>query len=226
MDSLVPHQPIESDPSDYHHRTYFNCRPTLQWARPKRRLACRRGKWPSGQSSGTGIPALSLGFGTRLSPWFCACEDSSVPAGHGWSLSSGVLDEGTLTSAAASPARNHNAHGERIPRQEGGPREILSGSRRPIPTNLRDHPKSIAAADLTVLQVADRYGRHASTVRLWLERGAFPGAYKLRGRDWRVPPHALEAFENKERERGRSGERPGPRVAAKSVDLSDWRRAS
>lgn len=36
-------------------------------------------------------------------------------------------------------------------------------------------------------------------MRAWLEAGRFPGAYKLRGRDWRVPPDAVEAFKARER---------------------------
>ena len=47
--------------------------------------------------------------------------------------------------------------------------------------------------DLTVAEVATRFGRRSSTVRLWVERGAFPGAYRFRGREWRIPPAALTA---------------------------------
>lgn len=49
-------------------------------------------------------------------------------------------------------------------------------------------------ADLTVGELSAHYHRAPSTVRAWLEAGRFPGAYKLNGRDWRVPPAALEAF--------------------------------
>ena len=90
-----------------------------------------------------------------------------------------------------------------------------------------EHPSEgspVPPADLTVAQVASRYGRHASTVRVWLERGAFPGAYKLRGRDWRVPAADLAAFDASERAReaGTPAARRGPRKAA---DLGAWRRA-
>jgi hypothetical protein len=82
---------------------------------------------------------------------------------------------------------------------------------------------TVEPADLTAVQVAARFGRHASTVRLWLERGLFPGAYKLRGRDWRVPPSALAAFDARERE-GKPHARPTP--CGKTANLADWRRAS
>jgi hypothetical protein len=82
----------------------------------------------------------------------------------------------------------------------------------------------VEPADLTAVQVAVRFGRHPSTVRLWLERGAFPGAYKLRGRDWRVPPSSLAAFEAHEREGKPSA--PAIRSCGKTADLADWRRAS
>ncbi len=49
-------------------------------------------------------------------------------------------------------------------------------------------------ADLTVAELAARFHRGASTVRAWCERGRFEGAYKLNGRDWRIPQAALDAF--------------------------------
>ena len=56
-------------------------------------------------------------------------------------------------------------------------------------------PTQPASADLTVADLCTRFGRKPSAVRAWLERGDFPGAFKLKGRDWRVPLAALEAFE-------------------------------
>jgi excisionase family DNA binding protein len=49
-------------------------------------------------------------------------------------------------------------------------------------------------ADATVAELAARFHRSPSTVRDWCERGRFEGAYKLNGRDWRIPPAALDAF--------------------------------
>jgi hypothetical protein len=97
--------------------------------------------------------------------------------------------------------------------------ELLSGA--------GDAPRVVVApADLTAAQLAERFGRHASTVRLWLERGAFPGAYKLRGRDWRVPPASLAAFEAREREGKPSPDTRRTRSCGKTADLADWRKAS
>jgi hypothetical protein len=84
----------------------------------------------------------------------------------------------------------------------------------------RDHV--VPPVDLTVMDVALRYGRHASTVRAWLERGLFPGAYRLHHREWRVPRTALVAFETHARE-------SSPSTAArkeKAVNLAAWRTAS
>ena len=80
-------------------------------------------------------------------------------------------------------------------------------------------------ADATVAELAARFHRSPSTIRGWLEAGRFPGAYKLNGRDWRVPPDALAAFLAAQRTR------PTPEqnvtVAAEpapSHDLGAWRR--
>jgi excisionase family DNA binding protein len=47
---------------------------------------------------------------------------------------------------------------------------------------------------LTVAQVAERTGRAESTVRTWCAEQRLPGARRLRGREWRVPPEALQAL--------------------------------
>lgn len=70
------------------------------------------------------------------------------------------------------------------------------------------------AVDLTVQDLAVLFGKRPSTLRAWIERGAFPGSYKLFGKQWRVPSSAVEAFQQAQRS-GR--DRPGER-------LSDWRR--
>lgn len=61
-------------------------------------------------------------------------------------------------------------------------------------------------ADLTVAELAARFHRAASTVRQWCERGRFDAAYKLNGRDWRVPPAAVEAFLAAQRGEGRTAQ--------------------
>ena len=78
---------------------------------------------------------------------------------------------------------------------------------------------AVAVSDLTLSEVADRVGRASSTVRGWCSRGLLTGAYRLNGRDWRIPTAALDAFLRAQ----------GTRQAAASegssggTDLSAWR---
>jgi helix-turn-helix protein len=78
-----------------------------------------------------------------------------------------------------------------------------------------DH-SAAAPADATAQSVAARYGRRASTIRGWCEAGRFPGAYRLHGREWRIPRAASEAFE--------AAQRPAGTQARGVQPLSDWRR--
>jgi excisionase family DNA binding protein len=48
--------------------------------------------------------------------------------------------------------------------------------------------------DLTVEELATELTRSGSTVRGWLGEGRFPNAYKLRGRDWRIPRADVRQF--------------------------------
>ena len=54
------------------------------------------------------------------------------------------------------------------------------------------------AEDFTLEEVAERVKRSPSTVRTWCAGGLLPGAYKLRGRDWRIPRVSLRSFLNDE----------------------------
>jgi hypothetical protein len=56
-------------------------------------------------------------------------------------------------------------------------------------------PSAMPPADLTVADLCARFSRKPSAVRAWLERGDFEGAYKLKGRDWRVPAAAADRFQ-------------------------------
>jgi hypothetical protein len=51
-----------------------------------------------------------------------------------------------------------------------------------------------APGDCTIAELAGRFRRSTSTIRGWCERGRFAGAYKLNGRDWRIPPAGVDAF--------------------------------
>jgi len=74
-------------------------------------------------------------------------------------------------------------------------------------------PAPPVRVDLTIRDLAQLFGKQPSTVRAWVERGDFPGAYKLHGKEWRVPVSAVEAFQNGERRRTAKSESP----------LSAWR---
>jgi len=68
-------------------------------------------------------------------------------------------------------------------------------------------------ADFTVGELALRFDRSPSTIRDWCEQGHFEGAYKLNGRDWRIPEAAVDAFVARQR---RQPQEP-------LVRLSAWR---
>lgn len=73
--------------------------------------------------------------------------------------------------------------------------------------------------DLTIRQVASLMGKKESTVRGWLNAGAMPGAYKLHGREWRIPREELRRFQ----ERQRVGTGPEPRGTSRPPVLGAWR---
>jgi predicted DNA-binding transcriptional regulator AlpA len=79
---------------------------------------------------------------------------------------------------------------------------------------LRDSDQS-DGPELTVPELAKLLTRSEATVRTRLERGDFPGAYKLGGKAWRIPPAAFTAFRKEQASRPQE---------SKAVSLSDWRR--
>src|SRR3989454_8549963 len=64
-------------------------------------------------------------------------------------------------------------------------------------------PAPAALVDLRIRDLAQVFAKRPSTVRAWVERGDFPGAYKLHGKEWRVPVSAVEAFQDRQRGRGK-----------------------
>ena len=95
---------------------------------------------------------------------------------------------------------------------------ILGRLAAPAPGEDARLPVVAPAVDLTVNDLATLFGKRPSTVRAWIERGEFPGCYKLHGKEWRIPSAALHAFQQAQRARGAA-----PQVATKN-DLAAWRR--
>lgn len=69
--------------------------------------------------------------------------------------------------------------------------------------------------DLTVPDVAEALGRAPSTVRQWCADGRLPGAYRLHGREWRIPRSSLARLRDQHDVQG-----------AAPVDLGAWRRVA
>lgn len=70
--------------------------------------------------------------------------------------------------------------------------------------------------DLTAEEFGRLRNRAPSTIRTWAAAGRLPGAYRLNGREWRIPRSALRAL--RENGRGEEAEQsPG------DGDLSGWR---
>ena len=77
-------------------------------------------------------------------------------------------------------------------------------------------------ADLTVEQVAERFGRSPNTVRDWIRAGKLR-AYPFNGKEYRVTPPALAEFIQAQQEGKEAGKRAITRQS-KPVDLGGWRR--
>lgn len=71
-----------------------------------------------------------------------------------------------------------------------------------------------AGADYTVAQVASMFGKKPVTIRKWLAAGELKGAYLLHGKEWRIPPAAVQMFQ--EKARGTPG----------AEDLGAWRKST
>src|SRR6266446_6644679 len=89
--------------------------------------------------------------------------------------------------------------------------ERLSANIPAVPPAVTPAPP--ARVDLTIRDLGHLFGKQRSTVRGWVERGDFPGAYKLHGKEWRVPVSAVDAFQNRQRRR----------TAKSEARLSAWR---
>ena len=83
-------------------------------------------------------------------------------------------------------------------------------------------PAGVTLDDLTVEDAGKQLGRSASTIRTWCGAGLIPGAYRLRGREWRIPPTALRAMLDREGE-AKPDITPG-RPRRGKAQLTDWRK--
>lgn len=87
-----------------------------------------------------------------------------------------------------------------------------------------------ASVHLTVNQVAELFGRGASTVRTWLGAGEFPNAYRLHGREWRVPQSDVEELQRRQRAAHHESIASTTKPAAVPSQSAEWpnfgRRAS
>lgn len=99
------------------------------------------------------------------------------------------------------------------------PREALLEALGASDVGMSVDPTGATQVDLTVAQIAQRFGRSPSTVRQWLESGALEG-YKLFRREWRVTPAALAAFQKRQRS-GSARSTASP--ARGHASLGDWR---
>jgi hypothetical protein len=93
--------------------------------------------------------------------------------------------------------------------------ELLAGAPAQVPTEA-------PARDLTVADLAGHFGRSPGTIRAWLEAGRFEGAYKLRGKSWRVPVGALAGFVEAQRRQAD----PSQATVGRVVPLDAWRRSA
>jgi excisionase family DNA binding protein len=78
-------------------------------------------------------------------------------------------------------------------------------------------------ADLSVPEVAHALGRAPSTVRAWCAAGEIEGAYKLRGREWRVTRAALRAWQDRQSKPVAAAE--ASKSPPRTGKLGDWRNA-
>ena len=88
-------------------------------------------------------------------------------------------------------------------------------------------PAGERLVDYTTREAGQAFGKAPSTVRLWCERGELPGAYLVRGKEWRIPAAAIRAKQEREADAYREGrEREAATGTSEPVSLDAWRRAT
>ena len=81
-----------------------------------------------------------------------------------------------------------------------------------------EEQSSVEIDDLTCEQAARILGRSPSTVREWCRAGEIRGAYRLKGREWRLPRSGLREFLD-----GQGNRRPQTVHRRREADLGAWR---
>lgn len=76
--------------------------------------------------------------------------------------------------------------------------------------------------DLSLEEFAARIDRAVSTARGLCSRGLVPGAYKLNGRDWKIPEASLDAYLNAQSV-GKQREEFEASITTPSIRLDSWR---
>lgn len=99
--------------------------------------------------------------------------------------------------------------------------ELLDQDEATVEPAIRRNGSDPVMPDLSVEDIMKATSRERSTVIGWIHDGDFPGAYKLNGREWRIPPADWKAFLSRKRE-----QRPAEPVPSggQSVDLGRWRK--
>lgn len=80
-------------------------------------------------------------------------------------------------------------NGSAVPMPREWVLELLADTQSPEPDRLR------LPVDLTPEEAGKALQRSPVTIRAYCNAGLFPGAYRLRGRQWRIPPSAIAAFQ-------------------------------
>src|SRR5689334_23103488 len=95
-------------------------------------------------------------------------------------------------------------------------RDLPPGSLVPaawVVEQLGEEPEE-SIADPTLPEYAEELGKSVSTIRGWCAR--IPGAYRLHGREWRIPRAAMRAYLAQQSQ--------PPAAPPQAVDLGEWRK--
>ena len=77
--------------------------------------------------------------------------------------------------------------------------------------------------DPTAAEVAEALGRSPSTIRAKCAAGEIDGAYRMNGREWRIPREAFRTYV--EAQRTGAGQRRDVMPATRPLPLNAWRSA-